>query len=63
MLHDSPERQRIAGGRLTTLSPSPIPPRNRNADVLHRFQIDDELEFDRRLEGNISCFLCRRGIV
>ncbi len=28
--------------------------RNRNADLLRRFEIDDEFEFDRLLEGNIS---------
>jgi hypothetical protein len=31
-------------------------PRNRNTDLLRRFEIDDELEFDRVLEGNISWF-------
>jgi hypothetical protein len=31
-------------------------PRNRNTDLLRRFEIDDELEFDRLLEGNISWF-------
>ena len=34
----------------------PVPLRNRNADLLSRFEIDDELEFDRLLEGNISWF-------
>ena len=29
---------------------------NRNTDLLRRFEIDDELEFDRLLEGNISWF-------
>ncbi len=34
--------------------PRQYPLRNRNADLLRRFEIDDELEFDRLLEGNIS---------
>lgn len=46
------------------LRPTNLPPcspcqhdlRNRNADLLRRFEIDDELEFDRLLEGNISWF-------
>jgi hypothetical protein len=28
--------------------------RNRQADLLRRFEIDDELEFDRLLEGKFS---------
>jgi hypothetical protein len=34
----------------------PIDIRNRKTDLLRRFEIDDELEFDRLLEGNISWF-------
>jgi hypothetical protein len=32
------------------------PLRSRNADLPRGFEIDDELEFDRLLEGNISWF-------
>jgi hypothetical protein len=36
--------------------PRQQPLRNPNADLLPRFEIDDELEFDRLLEENISWF-------
>jgi len=34
--------------------PRQHPHRNRNADLLRRFEIDDEVEFGWLLEGNIS---------
>ena len=48
-------RRRVVLDPLVLL-PRQHPLRNRNADLLRRFEIDDELEFDRLLEGNIGWF-------